>query len=116
MSLADPLLVARVMAQAQPLVLRAQPPHPPRPAPPRPGPALRRTLARQVGPGALLDWTQHYLALGLYGASLPLLERSAVQATGPPQDRWRARQRFEGVRFGCAGDYTYHAPSGPGSQ
>ncbi|MGD1902757.1 MAG: NAD(P)/FAD-dependent oxidoreductase [Geitlerinemataceae cyanobacterium] len=65
----------------------------------------------QVGLGGLLDWTRHFLGLGLYGAlsawdaRAGVSERVEKMGDLPPERSFALRRWLEALRYGSGGDY-----------
>ena len=70
-------------------------------------PAFTLTILRELGPGPILEWSGHFLALGLYAG----LHRTASPALAklapalPPAQRFRLNRLREALEFGSGSDY-----------
>ena len=73
-------------------------------------PFVPRIIAR-VGVGAILEWTLHFIALGLYTA----LDSTAgswgegLAAKLPPKQRYLLHRQLDLWKYGCGADYNSHA-------
>ena len=70
-------------------------------------PAFTLTILRELGPGPILEWSGHFLALGLYAG----LHRTASPALAklapalPPAQRFHLNRLREAWEFGSGSDY-----------
>lgn len=70
-------------------------------------PSMIPQILKHVGPVPLLDWTRHYIALGLYSVlnrlAAPLLRSVALQL--PARQQFAVRRTAEAWEYGSGGDY-----------
>jgi hypothetical protein len=77
-------------------------------------PALIIPILRHCGPGPVLDWTRHFVAMGVY----TLLWRTAAPlapalrgAPLPARARYALRRALDAWQYGSGLDYEYEAPA-----
>lgn len=70
-------------------------------------PAFMPEILTTVGVPPILDWTKHFVAMGVYTALSELLERPLREHAKKlgPKERYRLNRTLEAWRFGAGLDY-----------
>lgn len=69
---------------------------------------------RQVGPGLVLSWMRHFLALAAYTLAHAVLQ-PLVRAVPLLRRSWRVRRLLDALRWGAGLDYRHAHPQDAGS-
>ena len=70
-------------------------------------PLFTPEILATVGAGPILDWTQHFVTMGVYTALTETLEKplTSMGEGMAPKDRYRLNRTLEAWRFGAGLDY-----------